>query len=188
MRQSNFSAFHRNRYSYKKSRDDSQIDFRFRNAEKWFDERKAEKTSDISSPVSKPVIVTPITRRSPPPGLSIHPYTIDELRIPSYDEFKYDDREEAVADSADLLPTNWQLIKMLENTKDIRLAGFTLPPDIEEGECIDDSIDLPINMYEVGCVALDALPFNDLQQRDFYMDVFCNYFNVLLHSSALFRI
>lgn len=179
MRQTNFSAFHRNRHSYKKSGDDSQIDFRFRKAEKWFDERKAGKITVCSTPVSKPVIVTPVCS---PPGLSVYSYTIDELQIPSYDAFNYEEKQDT-PDIVDLLPTNWQIIKMLENTKNIHLAGFTLPPDIEVGECIDDNIDLPINMYKVGCIVLNSLPFNGLEQRDFYMNVFCSYFNLLLHGS-----
>lgn len=188
MREANFSAFYRNKRSYREA-SDSSIDFRFRNMEKWIEERKAVK----SVPVPIPDPVTPnmsetINKKNihrVPPGLT----KVDDIHIPSYDDFLYDEnstKDEPIW-SVDLLPPNWQIIKSLHNIKDIRLAGYNLPPHIEIGDCDNNNDDLPLNMYEAGDIALDALPFTDNTQRDFYMNIFCTYFNLLNNACGALR-
>jgi hypothetical protein len=165
-----FSAFRRNKTGYRRSppsqfASDSSIDFRFRNAEKWFQERRA-------------------LRSAPPPGLKKPvplPLALEEIRIPSYDDFDYVGTDVMPDSCVRLLPDNWESVKWQQGmANDVRAAWFRLPPEIQEGECAETSLDLPLLIYESGRTALEALPFMGLVQHDYYMLLFQCYYNMYL--------
>jgi hypothetical protein len=162
----NFSAFYRNKSGYRRSPPSSSnasIDFRFRNAEKWFDERRAFlKPPGLKKPV-------------PPPS------DLDEICIPSYDEFDYVGSNLEPDSCVNLLPDNWESIKWRQGmAKDVRSAWFRLPPDIQEGECKEYSVDLPLFVYNCGQISLNAIPSDILAQHDYFMMVFQHYYNKYL--------
>lgn len=172
MLNANFAAFHRNKAgSHRKVRGESCVDFRYRNVEKWFEERRAIRTPSISTTVK------------PPPGLKRGSRDTDlwnkeELAIPTYNEFQFSDTD-LIENTVNLLPKRWYTSKWPNGYADgIRNVWFQLPPDIEEGYCVDESDDLPLTIYESGRVALNSLPFIDLVSYDFYMTAFQEYYKM----------
>lgn len=166
MSRANFSAFYRNKSGYRRPppTSDSSIDFRFRNAEKWFEERR-------------------VFRAAPPsPGLkkSVHsPSESEEIsNIPSYDCFDYTGSELEPDKYVNLLPDNWESLKWQQGmAEDVRSEWFTLPPSIQEGKCTEYSSDLPLFIYECGQTTLNALPFYNMLQHDYFMLAFQYYYN-----------
>jgi hypothetical protein len=167
----NFSAFRRHKSGHWRfpstSSSDSSIDFRFRNAEKWFDERRRTLSA------APPGLKTPVSPSS----------DLEEIRIPSYDNFDYVGSELAPDTYMNLLPDNWESIKWRDGmVNDVRTAWFRLPPDIQEGECTEYSVDLPLFIYKCGQTILNALPFNNLAQDDYFIMLFQHYYNKYLFS------
>jgi hypothetical protein len=182
MLEANFSAFHRNKKGVNREvLGKSCVDFRFRNVEKWFEERRHY--ARVSPPSSNGNTAS----RSPPPGLKrgaryMDLWSKDELRIPTYDEFKFSETS-SVEETANLLPKGWYSSKWQNGwAYGIRNVWFLLPPDIEEDDCDMESDDLPLNVYEGGRAALDSLPFVDYLQYNFYMTVYQEYFKMFRSS------
>jgi hypothetical protein len=184
-----FSAFHRNKKGRRSPTSaDSSIDFRFRNAEKWFDERRATRLTTVASNASKPPVVS---NRSPPPGLKRGSKDVDfwdynELCIPSYDKFEYNEMG-VEEQTVNLLPDWWHTAKWNDYVNELCSEWFQMPPDIEEGECIDASIDLPVLIYQSGQSAIDSLPFVDLLQQGFYMDIFQQYYHMFMITNSIYK-
>jgi hypothetical protein len=183
-----FSAFHRNKKGRRSpTSTDSSIDFRFRNAEKWFDERRNARLSTVSDP-SKPIIVS---NKSPPPGLKRGAKDVDfweseELYIPSYNAFTYNelDTEE---NRVNLLPDWWHTNKWNGSVEELRSVWFQMPPDIEEGYVVDASIDLPVLIYQSGISAVDSLPFINSIQHDCYMALFQQYYHMFMYTNSIYN-
>jgi hypothetical protein len=180
-----FSAFHRNKKGRRSPTSaDSSIDFRFRNAEKWFDERRSARNIVTNKPT--------VTNKSPPPGLKrgakyVDFWELDELRIPPYDKFDYIDRESNIT-TENLLPEWWHTSKWTEHSlEELRSAWFHVPPKIQEGDCVDMSLDLPVLIYQSGASAVDSLPFVDLLQQGFYMDVFQQYYHMFMITNSIYK-
>lgn len=172
MVEANFSAFHRNKAgSHRQVQRESFVDFRFRNVEKWFEERRAVRAPNASTVVK------------PPPGLKrgsrdADLWNKDELAIPTYDEFQFSDTD-LTENAVNLLPKRWYSCKWRNGYVDgIRGVWFQLSPDIEEGDYVNESDDLPLTIYESGRAALDSLPFVDLTGYNFYMTVFQEYYKM----------
>jgi len=186
-----FSAFHRNKKGRRSpTSTDSSIDFRFRNAEKWFDERRVARQPAVTTPPNAPKPPA-VSNRSSPPGLKrgskdVDFWNRDELCIPSYDKFQYNEMG-VEEQTVNLLPDWWHIGKWNGSVNELCSEWFQMPPDIEEGECIDASIDLPVLIYQSGQSAVDSLPFIDSLQQGIYMDIFQQYYYMFMITNSVYK-
>jgi hypothetical protein len=178
MLEANFAAFHRNKKGgHREVIGRSCVDFRFRNVEKWFDERRAVRTQPPIPSVKR------VSYRLPPPGLKREAkdadiWDKDELVIPTYDTFQFTPNTNEVKDCVNLLPDNWYSEKWRNYLDNTRSDWFALPPKAEEGDCVTESDDLPFAIYQSGRAALDSLPFVNAVDYNYYMVVFQEYYKM----------